>query len=110
MKTYTSRGGLPIADKEKTMARRLKALPEMTEIYTEFDGVISEVRFFRVSKSTYNWLAEHGALASVSLYPDKSDTIISVAATVDSDCGWGGWSWIHDEFLNSGLNPSEWGL
>jgi hypothetical protein len=89
------------------MARLLRELPEMTEQdRDEWQDFTSETRFFKVSKETYSWLEEHGQLAAVSLCGDQT---ISVTAELDGD-RWGGWNWMHDEFINSGLNPRDFGF
>lgn len=92
----------------RMMAHWLREIANWRETETEFDGTISETRFFTVSKATWGWLHEYGALAAINL--DDTPGIISVAAYVDPDLGWNGWAWMHDEFRNSGLNPKEYRL
>lgn len=92
------------------MTRRLRELVELRETEEGLDGFINEVRFFRVSKDTYKWLEEHGQLAAINLCDWMKDTVISVSAELDPDIGWGGWHWLHDEMLDSGMNPALYGL
>jgi len=88
------------------MARRLRELTELRETEEGFDGFVSETRFFRVSRATYEWLQEHGTLAAISLCDDR---VISVTAEL-TDTGWNGWHWLHDEMVSSGMNPELYGL
>ena len=88
----------------------LKEQKEKRETQTEFDGTKTQTRFFKVSKATYEWLEEHGCLSATALC---GNDILSVAAFFE-DWGsgeqWNGWNYLHDDFLNSGMCPADYGL
>jgi len=91
--------------------RKLREIPEL-EIREEIDETTTDVtKFFHVSQETMEAFGD----GSVAVIPARvnEDTGISVSALEEYKgriSKWNGWAWLHDEMIEVGLVPLEYGL
>lgn len=92
------------------MGRWLVEKKELEEREETFDGLFV-TKVFRISKNTFEWLEEHGNLSATHLHPpdDYGFYALSVEAAMEGE-RWAGLWWLHDDLLNSGMNPDVFGI